>query len=129
MLKHQEILQKLTIEQKLSLLADFNALGDVPESKYGVKFVKSIGAFEHPLTKDYPKPESLVNSFNDELFAEMADDIAQWHHDLEDALREGTLPLDRIRNTIESFLGEALSDEDRKKLNILDTKVRWIEDV
>ena len=51
-----------------------------------------------------------------------ADDIAQWHHDLEDALREGTLPLARIHKTIESFLGEALNDEDREKLNVLNTK-------
>ncbi len=76
MLKHQEILEKLTTEQKLELLADFNALGDLAESEYGVKFVKAINTFEHQVAKDYPRPESLINSFDDELFGQIADDIA-----------------------------------------------------
>ena len=47
----------------------------------------------------------------------MADDIAQWHHDLEDAMREGVLPLKKICNTILESLEQAISDKDKKKLS------------
>lgn len=46
-----------------------------------------------------------------------ADDIAQWHHDLEDAMREGVLPLKKICTTILESLREALDDTDKKKLS------------
>lgn len=46
-----------------------------------------------------------------------ADDIAQWHHDLEDAMREGVLPIKKICNTIQESLDERLTDIDRNKLN------------
>lgn len=45
-----------------------------------------------------------------------ADDIAQWHHDLEDAMREGVLPLKKICNTIQKSLNSALNDSDKQKL-------------
>ena len=76
MLKKEEILKNLTIEQKLSLLADFNALGDASEGEFGVKFVKTINAFKHQVFNEYPAPESLINSFDDKLFSDVADDIA-----------------------------------------------------
>jgi len=38
-----------------------------------------------------------------------ADDIAQWHHDLEDAMREGVLPISKICDTIRNSLGEGLN--------------------
>lgn len=46
-----------------------------------------------------------------------ADDIAQWHHDLEDAMREGVLPIGKICDTIRESLGERLTDIDKKKLD------------
>lgn len=45
-----------------------------------------------------------------------ADDIAQWHHDLEDAMREGVLPLKKICATIRESLETALIEEDKSKL-------------
>lgn len=45
-----------------------------------------------------------------------ADDIAQWHHDLEDAMREGVLPIKKICDTILESLKDALDDADREKL-------------
>jgi len=45
-----------------------------------------------------------------------ADDIAQWHHDLEDALREGVLPVKKICTTIHTSLGKCLTSADRQKL-------------
>ncbi len=48
-----------------------------------------------------------------------ADDIAQWHHDLEDAMREGVLPINKICNTIRESLDERISSADRSKLDII----------
>ena len=44
---------------------------------------------------------------------EIADDIAQWHHDLEDAIRGGALPIKKICETIESSLGNKLYECDK----------------
>ena len=46
-----------------------------------------------------------------------SDDIAQWHHDLEDAMREGALPVNRICETIRESLGRRLNDTDKAKLS------------
>lgn len=45
-----------------------------------------------------------------------ADDIAQWHHDLEDAMRGGALPLDNICGSIKELLQDSLLKEDQAKL-------------
>ena len=45
-----------------------------------------------------------------------ADDIAQWHHDLEDAMREKVLPIARICKTIRDAFGEKLTEVDAIKL-------------
>ena len=47
----------------------------------------------------------------------IADDIAQWHHDLEDAMREGVLPLTKICDTVLESLQYALTEEDKQKLS------------
>lgn len=44
--------------------------------------------------------------------ARIADDIAQWHHDLEDALRSGALQLYRICEIIQEVLSAGLSEKD-----------------
>lgn len=49
-----------------------------------------------------------------------ADDIAQWHHDLEDAMREGVLPLQKICATIKESLSEALDIADSEKLALIE---------
>lgn len=59
--------------------------------------------------------DTLAWSF-EAYIVRLADDVAQWHHDLEDALREGVLPVDKICDTIKKGLGETLSDTDKGKL-------------
>lgn len=49
-----------------------------------------------------------------------ADDIAQWHHDLEDAMREGVLPLEKICGTILSSLEDVIDETDKVKLRSFD---------
>ena len=46
----------------------------------------------------------------------LADDIAQWHHDLEDAIYADALPLEKIRTTISDALGKALKGHDKSSL-------------
>lgn len=53
-----------------------------------------------------------------------ADDIAQWHHDLEDAMREGVLPLTKICTTIRESLMDALCDADKSKLSDIEKITR-----
>ena len=43
----------------------------------------------------------------------LADDVAQWHHDLEDAMREGVLPIVKICDTILKSLQNSLSPDDK----------------
>lgn len=73
----------------------------------------------HNLFKDQMKlkdSEEFAWSF-EAYIVKWADDIAQWHHDLEDAMREGVLPLKKICSTIQESLSEALNAEDRIKLS------------
>lgn len=47
----------------------------------------------------------------------IADDIAQWHHDLEDALRGGALQLFRICEIIQEALAKGLTESDKECLD------------
>lgn len=57
-----------------------------------------------------------------------ADEFAQWHHDLEDAMRGGALPIDKICNTLLDSLNDYMDDEDVSMIenicsnNIMDRK-------
>lgn len=54
---------------------------------------------------------------------EIADDIAQWHHDLEDAIRGNAIPINSICKTIEDALSKNLSESDRASIeNIKNAK-------
>ena len=48
---------------------------------------------------------------------ERADNIAQWHHDLEDALRGNALPLEKIHDTILTSLENVMDTYDKEKLD------------
>ena len=50
---------------------------------------------------------------------EWADSFAQWHHDLEDAIRSNALPIATICKTIKGSLAGALSEEDKELLDAL----------
>ena len=47
----------------------------------------------------------------------LADEVAQWHHDLEDALRGKAVPLNSIIETIKSVLFKKLTDNDAENLD------------
>lgn len=56
----------------------------------------------------------------------ISDDIAQWHHDLEDALRGNAIPLADICKTISDAFGNEISDDDKE--SIKDIKSNLIAD-
>jgi len=47
----------------------------------------------------------------------LADDIAQWHHDLEDAIRGEAIPIATLCETIVEALGNRMSEEDDSCIN------------
>ena len=54
----------------------------------------------------------------------ISDDIAQWHHDLEDAIRGHAIPLERICYTIEGALQKRLNDNEKRQIeNIRDNHI------
>ena len=78
MLKHQEIIDKLTIEQKVSLLADVAALGSV--SLEGVDFpflsLSSIQEENARKGEKFPSFYGLTNSWNPDLVGAVANRLA-----------------------------------------------------
>ncbi len=79
MLRHQDVIEKLTTEQKLSLLADISSLGRDNLSSVGVQGVR-IATFEEVNTctpdKRFPMFARLVSSWNCELLANVAEALA-----------------------------------------------------
>ena len=92
---------------------------------YGMMIHSSLKYDEGDL---YPNYQNLfVNQLNmkdcdkaawsfEAYIVKWADDIAQWHHDLEDAMREGVLPLKKICMTIQESLCSALEENDTRRL-------------
>ena len=76
MLKHQNIIDKLTKEQKIALLTDSgDALGDVQEElKLPTTAINEL--WEENITEDgeflFPSPKSLAHSWSDELFGKVS---------------------------------------------------------
>lgn len=79
MLKHQEIIEKLTIEQKLALIADVASLGKEDLSAAGVRSV-SLKTMERVNEKTgelkYPMFSALVNSWDRNLISNVSDTLA-----------------------------------------------------
>lgn len=68
-------------------------------------------------------PEKEAWSFEAFVVRE-ADEIAQWHHDLEDALRGGAMTSNDVCKQIESYLRPFMHDEDAANLQKLKNKNR-----
>lgn len=79
MLNHQEIIEKLTIEQKLSLLADVSALGGEDAEKYGIRFVSesSVEALNAEAGHKFPSFGAMANSWNESLLVRTSDALAR----------------------------------------------------
>lgn len=67
--------------------------------------------------------DHLAWSFEAYIVA-LADEVAQWHHDLEDAIRGGALPLRVICDTIKEVLNDKLTRDDIGKILEIETFAR-----
>ena len=72
--------------------------------------------------KDEPSCEAW--SFEAYVVAQ-SDEIAQWHHDLEDAIRGNAMSTQDICKTIEENLKDIMNEGDAKTLNDLKNKRSW----
>lgn len=68
-------------------------------------------------------PDSAKEAWSFEAFVvRQADEIAQWHHDLEDALRGNAMTSSEVCNTISDNLSAIMSDQDKRNLDELKGK-------
>jgi len=74
--------------------------------------------FQNQFSSHIKIPNSSAEAWSFEAYiVKIADDIAQWHHDLEDAIRGDVLPIKRICETVNESLNERLKDSELDILN------------
>lgn len=101
----------------------------VDETKLNTKKVKGE---EYPNYQNFFEKQTQIKgttlpAWSFEAFiVKLADDIAQWHHDLEDAMREGVLPISRICETIQESLGGKLTAEELVVLDQIKSS-KWMD--
>ena len=79
MLTHQEIIEKLTTEQKISLLADVASLGGIKLNGENPRFLSetSVEAMNVQEGEVFPTFSGLANAWNPELIGKVADSLAR----------------------------------------------------
>lgn len=110
-------------------LTNFSLYGMIIHSKLKYKENDLYPNFQNELDSLFKlkNHDSYAWSFEAYVVA-WADEFAQWHHDLEDAIRGGALPIDKICDTIRDSLSDCMNDEDRtmiddiRKKNTMDRK-------
>lgn len=105
-------------------LTNFTLYGTMIHSRLNYKGSSSKypnyqNAFEKSLLIDVGNgKKEFAWSFEAYIVA-LADEIAQWHHDLEDALRGGALPINDICDAINKALGNKLDKKDKENIKII----------
>ena len=78
--------------------------------------------FYHEFDEQLKLKNSDSPAWSFEAFiVEFADDIAQWHHDLEDALLDGIMPMEKICSTVQEALKNQLSEKRTAQLDNMKT--------
>ena len=79
MLNNQEIIEKLTIEQKLRLIADVSSLGQEDFSELDLRCISETSMEECNRAEGnkFPAFSGMVNSWNKELIAAVSDSLAK----------------------------------------------------
>lgn len=99
-------------------LTNFSLYGMVIHSKPKFNESDLYPNFKNELNSLFKIKDSSVDAWSFEAYiVQWADEIAQWHHDLEDAMRGKALPIKRICQTIKNSLNDHL---DSASINILD---------
>ncbi|MBO5416128.1 MAG: glycoside hydrolase family 3 C-terminal domain-containing protein [Clostridia bacterium] len=80
MLKYNDIIEKLTVKQKIALLTDSHELISEDLSSLGIPSVSVSGLWDHNIGADsepiFPSAISLANSWNDALFGDVCVKLA-----------------------------------------------------
>lgn len=86
----------------------------------------SLWSFPQQMSENTVNPKKakqLIPAWSLEAFiVKRSDEIAQWHHDLEDALRGGAIPKDEIVRIITFAMNEQLSSNDSNLLSMVNSK-------
>ena len=99
-------------------LTNFSLYGMIIHSKLKYQENDSYPNFKNELDCFFKMKNSKEDAWSFEAFiVRWADEISQWHHDLEDAMRGKALPIERICQTIKKSLNNHL---DENSITILD---------
>lgn len=94
-------------------LTNFSLYGMIIHSKLKYNKADLYPNFHNELDRLFKLKDCDVYAWSFEAFVvSWADEIAQWHHDLEDAMRGGALPIERICKTIHNSLDVCLNEDD-----------------
>lgn len=99
-------------------LTNFSLYGMMIHSKLKYDENESYPSFHEEINRLFKIKDCDINAWSFEAYiVKWADEIAQWHHDLEDAMRGDALPVKEICETIESSLKNCLNANDIKIIN------------
>lgn len=95
-------------------LTNYTLFGVMVHSKLKYKKEDTYPNFQNEFKKLLRQKGSNKLAWSFEAFiVSLADEVAQWHHDLEDALRGNAIPLNTICQTIKDALNDELTENDK----------------
>ena len=106
-------------------LTNFTLFGMMRHSKMNYAGTKlPPPSFQNDFKHLYTLKDAEVDAWSFEAYiVEIADDIAQWHHDLEDALREGALTIKHICALVtDALFSNGCSNNEIKRLETIAEK-------
>lgn len=87
-------------------------------------YEKNYPNYQNLLMGQLNHPGSHTEAWSFEAYiVRIADMIAQWHHDLEDAVRGRALSIKQIRKTINNAMRSAMDDYEKELLNDMDESI------
>ena len=115
MLKHERIIKRLSMAEKIGILTDITALEDDNISKLGVPKLDVL-YMRHMMRERFPMPSALAHSWDRELIRDVAGLVANDVHDGKSAIvvtPGAKIKLSPYRNEIseDPYLASALSRE------------------
>lgn len=94
-------------------LTNFSLYGMIIHSKLKYSKGDLYPSFHQEINHLFKMKNCDINAWSFEAYiVKWADEIAQWHHDLEDAMRGDALPIEEICKTITCSLNHHLNDND-----------------
>lgn len=106
-------------------LTNFTLWGMMNHSKLKYSNIDPFPNYQNSFNRNIKIKESESEAWSLEAFIVRAsDDIAQWHHDLEDAIRGDAMPIDQICSIIKEAMGDKLDSSDNSLLSSIETTTK-----